>query len=329
MTSSKTSFLLGLLAALMATALHAKEAPTNNQPLNQAYLSHWFSYDSAEDINLSLTPLKDDALGERAEIRFTSDDGQAVNGLIAFAKNKASSKKLALALHPMGIDQQFWWSEKSPLAAQKMTARLREKGYTVISLDARMHGERGRPGFGPRELIKRAHSAEPRLYIDTIIGSVRDYRIVLNWAKTEFSPDEVLVMGYSMGAQMSLLLASFEPSVDTVLAMVPPFVGSPTSPVAPRIHVQRITDAKVLWLAGSSDPHSDQNQTQETFDQISSADKTLTWFDAGHRLPPEFLHTALSFFDSLSCDSLSCDLHSSDLHSSSSPSINSKISGSE
>jgi len=324
MTLTKPIFLLGLLAALTATALHAKEAPISDQLLNQAYLSHWFSYDSAEAINLTLTPLEEDSLGERAEIRFTSDDGQAVNGLIGFAKGKSASKKLALALHPMGIDQQFWWSEKSPLAAQKMTARLREQGYTVISLDARQHGERGRDGFGPRELIKRAHSAEPRVYIDTIIGSVRDYRIVLNWAKTEFSPDEVLVMGYSMGAQMSLLLASFEPSVNTVLAMVPPFVGSATSPVAPRIHVQRITDAKVLWLAGSNDPHSDQSQTQETFDQITSTDKTLTWFDAGHRLPPEFLDTAMSFFDSLSSELTSTDLPNVDL-----PSINSNIGESE
>ncbi|MBL4672107.1 MAG: alpha/beta fold hydrolase [Arenicella sp.] len=324
MSLTKAIFLFGLLTALTANALDAKEVPISNQRLNQAYLSHWFSYDSAEAINLTLTPLEEDSLGERAEIRFTSDDGQAVNGLIGFPKDKASSNKLALALHPMGIDQQFWWSDTSPLAAQKMTARLREQGYTVISLDARLHGERGRQGFGPRELIKRAHSAEPRLYIDTIIGSVRDYRIVLNWAKTEFSPDQVLVMGYSMGAQMSLLLASFEPSVGTVVAMVPPFVGSPTSPVAPRVHVQRITDAKVLWLAGRSDPHSDRNQTQETFDQISSIDKTLTWFDAGHRLPPEFLDTALSFFDSLGSG-----LHDSGLRSSSSPSIDFKIGGSE
>ena len=308
MNLAKPICLLGLLSALMTTTLCAKESLASKQPLNEAYLSHWFSYDSAEPINLALTPLEKDELGERAEIRFTSDDGQVVNGLIAFPKDKTSSNKLALALHPMGIDQQFWWSSKSPLAAQKMTARLREQGYTVISLDARQHGERGREGFSPRELIKRAHSAEPRVYIDTIIGSVRDYRIVLSWAKNEFNPNEVLVMGYSMGAQMSLLLASFEPSVSTVVAMVPPFVGSPTSPVAPRIHVGRITDAKVLWLAGSNDPHSDRDQTQETFDQIASTDKTLTWFESGHRLPPEFLDTALSFFGSLNTDVLKSEL---------------------
>jgi len=300
----KPIVLLSLMTALMSSTLFATETHQPNQPLDQAYLSHWFSYDSSEPINLSLTPLEEDALGKRAEIRFTSDDGQAVNGLIAYPKGRnQSSNKLALALHPMGMGQQFWWGGKSPLATQKMTARLRLQGYTVISLDARQHGERGRKGFGPRELIKRAHSAEPRVYIDTIIGTVRDYRLILNWAREEFRPQQLLVMGYSMGAQMSLLLASYEPGIDTVVAMVPPYVGSPTSPVAPRFHVNRITDAKVLWLAGDSDPHSNQDQTQFTFDQIASTDKTLTWFDAGHRLPPEFLDEALSFFDSLSIES--------------------------
>ncbi len=300
MILTKPVFLIGLVAAFMTSTLFAKELPKPTQALGQAYLSHWFSHDSAEKPNLNLTPLADDELGKRAELRFTSDDGHAVNGLIAFPKGRRSySKKLALALHPMGIDQQFWWSNKNPLSTQQLTARLREQGYTVISLDARQHGKRGRKNFGPRELLKRAHSVEPRVYIDTIIGSVRDYRIVLDWAKSEFKPEDVLVMGYSMGAQMSLLLASYEPSIKTIVAMVPPYVSSPTSPVAPRIHTHRINDAKVLWLAGTKDPYSNKHQTQRTFDQITSDDKTLKWFDAGHRLPLEFLNTTLAFFDSL------------------------------
>ena len=303
MKLSKSILIVGLLSAWPGTSLLAYNADTAvsqaAEPLHEAYLSHWFSYDSAEPSNLTIEPLASDELGERAEIHFTSDDGQIVNGIIAFPLDKDSSQKLAFALHPMGTDQNFWWSDKSPLAAQKLTQRLREQGYTVISLDARRHGERGRPDFGPRELLTRAHSSEPRLYIDTIIGSVRDYRIALKWATVEFEPSEVLVMGYSMGAQMSLLLASFEPSVDAVVVMVPPYVGSDTSPVAPRVHANRVANAKVLWLAGTKDPHSNGDQTQATFDLIASSDKTLAWFEAGHRLPPEFLDTVLSFFDSI------------------------------
>lgn len=294
--------LILVLSTVLTNTLKAKEIPETQQALGQSYLSDWFSVDSAEAIKLSLTSIEGVSKKDRVKLSFTSDDGQIVNGIVAYPSNRSNDNKLALAMHPMGTDQKFWWSEKSPLPGHELTEKLRDQGYTVITLDARRHGKRSDIDFGARELLKRAHSDEPRLYIDTIIGSVRDYRIALNWAKAELQPQEVLVMGYSMGAQMSLLLASYEPSVDTVLAMVPPYVGSPASPVAPRVHMQRITKANILWMAGTKDPHSDKQQTEETFNAISSTNKTLTWFDAGHRLPNEFVTTANSFFDSLATE---------------------------
>ncbi len=299
MKPSTPIFLLGLLITLLTTdGLQAREV-TGEVRLESAYLDHWFSVDSTEPSNVTLTPLEEATIGVQAELQFTSDDGQIVNGIIAYPDEKHTASKLAFALHPMGSDQHFWWSNKSPLEANKLTESLTRNGYTVISLDARRHGARAIEGFGPRELLKRAHSNEPRLYTETIIGSVRDYRIVLNWAESTFEPEEILVIGYSMGAQMALLLASHEPSVDTIVAMVPPYVGSSTSPVAPRRNIARITDAKVLWLAGSEDPYSKVEETKETFATIKSDDKNIIWFNSGHRLPAEAIDTALQFIDTL------------------------------
>ena len=314
MTFNKPAILLSLILALTTSTIFAKEVTKAGQSLQQAYLSHWFSYDSSEPLNLALGEVVDDEFGGHAQVRFLSDDGQVVNGLLAFPKQNNSSPKLALLLHPMGLDHQFWWSEERTKVGQELSSHLRNQGYVVISLDARLHGERSREGFGPRELIKRAHSNEPRLYIDTIIGSVRDYRIALNWAKDKYKPDQTLVLGYSMGAQMSLLLASLESTINSVVAIVPPYVASPTSPVAPRIHVDRIIKAKVLWLAATQDQYSDRNQTQETFDRIASADKSLQWFDSGHRLPPEFLNSVFSFLDSLNLGDSSDDLKNARSH---------------
>jgi len=291
--------LCGLIIALFPNIILAGEIQNPNSPQNADYLAHWFKVDSAEPINMVITPLEDDQLGKRSKLSFTSDDRRPVNGIIAFPTEDQSPTKVAFALHPMGTDQTFWWSDKSPLAANHLTEHLRKLGYTVISLDARRHGQRAIEGFGPRELLARAHSAEPRLYIDTIIGSVRDYRTVLNWSKTEFQPARMVALGYSMGAQMSLLLASYEPSIDAVLAMVPPYVQNPTSPVAPRVHVTRIDKAKVLWLAGRKDRYSTVDQTKEAFNKVKSKDSSLSWFDSGHRLPNTYMATAIDFFDSL------------------------------
>ncbi len=299
MTLTKIFFVLGLLTLVSNSTLSAKSDELPSSQLDQTYLEQWFSIDSSELDGFLESPVEDDSIGARVDLRFTSDDGHAVNGTIGFPADESAPTKLALALHPMGSDQQFWWNPESRLGTHKLTMALRKQGFTVISLDARRHGERASEGFGPRELLKRAHSAQPRLYTETIIGSVRDYRALLAWAKERFQPEQVLVMGYSMGAQMALLLASYEHDVSTVLAMVPPYVKSDTSPVAPRIHVDRITSAKVLWLAGDEDPYSNRQQTSNSFERISSAEKTLTWFDAGHRLPPESISTALSFLNSL------------------------------
>lgn len=288
-----------LLMAALPSSLNATESTNVSQSLGQSYLSSWFSVDSAESINMLLTPLEGVSANDHVTLHFTSDDGQTVNGILAYPTINSAVNKLALAMHPLGMDQQFWWSKKSRLPGYELTAKLRKQGYTVITLDARRHGQRSNVNLGPRELIKRAHSNQPRLYNETIIGSVRDYRSVLNWAKGEFSPEHILVMGYSMGAQMSLLLTSYEPSVDAVLAMVPPYVEPHVSPVAPRVHAQRITKATVLWFAGNKDPYSDKQQTQETFNKIASSNKELIWFDAGHILPNEFVATAVAFFDSL------------------------------
>ena len=283
MTFNKPAILLSLILALTTSTIFAKEVTKAGQSLQQAYLSHWFSYDSSDPLNLALGEVVDDEFGGHAQVRFLSD-------------------------------HQFWWNEERTKVGQELSSHLRNQGYVVIGLDARLHGERSREGFGPRELIKRAHSNEPRLYIDTIIGSVRDYRIALNWAKDKYKPDQTLVLGYSMGAQMSLLLASLESNINSVVAIVPPYVASPTSPVAPRIHVDRITKAKVLWLAATQDQYSDRNQTQETFDRIASADKSLQWFDSGHRLPPEFLNSVFSFLDSLNPGDSSDDLKNARSH---------------
>ena len=93
--------------------------------LDEAYLFHWFSIDSSQPLNLSLLSAEDDKFENRKALSFNSDDAQPVNGSIAFPKGSGGISRLALLLHPMGTDQGFWWRE-SPLAADKITARLLE-----------------------------------------------------------------------------------------------------------------------------------------------------------------------------------------------------------
>jgi esterase/lipase len=134
-----------------------------------------------------------------------------------------------------------------------------------------------------------------------IIGTVRDYRLALNWAKKELNLDQTsfMVAGYSMGAQMSLLLASYETDINQVMVMVPPFVSELQSPVAPRLHVSRINKANLMYLAAKQDPYSSAKNTQVVFDKIATKNKSIQWFESGHLLPKEYIISALDFIETL------------------------------
>ena len=291
---------LFLSLCLLQTS-HAETLEPPFQAQAQTVLAEWFSIDPKHDIQMQKTLLSEDAQGQRYQLSFTSDDQLKVNGTLVLPSAAQQVQKLALLLHPMGRSENIWWTADNPIQGEAISTRLLKKGFAVLTLDARRHGQRQLNDIGLKEMLNRAHSPNRRLYDDMIIGSVRDYRLALNWLKAElFVPQTTTVIGYSMGAQMSLLLASFENTVTHVMAMVPPYVDQTASPVAPRHHVKRISDAQVLLLTAKQDPYATLQQNRHVYDLIGSPQKRLTAFESGHLLPPDYLQEALTFIDQAS-----------------------------
>ena len=231
---------------------------------------------------------------------FVNLEGQTVNGVLLPPLQAMSVKKFAIALHPMGDSHSFWWRKKSNLEAHQLSNHLRASGYTVMALDARLHGERKIKNVGPRELLNNAHSDTPDLYNNTISGTIRDYRQLFNWIQQHHKPRKTITLGYSMGGQMSILLARYEKKLDAVLTMVPPYVKSNQSPVAPRVHTPHLPlNSKILWLAANNDQYSNKQGIQDSFNLIRSADKEIHWFDSGHRLPSNYVEHGIIFIDRL------------------------------
>lgn len=238
---------------------------------------------------------------QSATLNFTASDGVNVTGQLLLPNSPAS--KLALLLHPMGSDQTFWTRADHAMHAHRLSHALRKDGYLVVTLDARLHGSRAEPQITARDLLASARSDNPTLYHNTIQGTIQDYTEVLAWAETEYQPQETLVMGYSMGAQMSLILAAQNTSIDHVIVMVPPYVDVKNSPVAPRAFTEQIDQASVLWIAAKQDEYSDPAQTQATFDLIPSQSKRLTWLNSGHRLPLSYTDIVLEHLTQLTLKS--------------------------
>lgn len=268
--------------------------PTTNEIIDQ-----WFSFDSSFDIAMQKELIHADQEIQQFSLSFISDDHQQVHGTLTIPRQHSGQLSLALLLHAMGSDQQLWWQDNK-IHGHEISKNLLNKGYAIVTLDARRHGQRKIDQLTPRDMINKAHSSEPRLYTDMIIGTVRDYRLVLNWLKKQdpfVDNVKTLAAGYSMGAQMALILASYESSINKVIAMVPPYVKAINSPVAPRLHAEKITEAQVLFLAAKKDPYSSSQQTQLVFDHITSKNKTLQWFNSGHLLPSDYYLSVLSFIN--------------------------------
>jgi dienelactone hydrolase len=299
MSSRRIAFPLCLLFLIISPTVHADTLSPVLGGDARIVLADLLSVDTRFPGDATRTETGDDGLGRRFRLEFESDDGARVNGMLAMPADDSAPVRLAIALHPMGMDQSIWWSKENPIFGSRVTEHLRRQGFAVLTLDARLHGERKVENLGPREIIGFAHGDNPRPYARMIADSVRDYRLALRWADRQADLDtgSVFVLGYSMGAQMSLLLASVEPRVTSVLAMVPPYVESPLSTVAPRQHVGRIESAEVRLLVARNDPYSTVDQNQQLFDAIASPAKDIRFFDSKHVLPEAYLTDALAFID--------------------------------
>ena len=293
---------IALLTAAFTARANDSDPVLKDNPVD--LLEAWFAIDKRYPTDVTRRFLHDDAWGPVYHVEFLADDDAAVTGTLAMPADSVESAPLALAIHPMGMDISVWQSSENPIAAGRLADYMRDSGYAVLALDARLHGARQVENIGPREIIGFARGDNPVPYTQMIIDSVRDYRLALRWAQGEphLQAQKILVVGYSMGAQMALLLASADPSVSAVLAMVPPYVSRPASPAAPRNHVIRIDRARVLMMAARNDPYSTPEQNRQVFDTIATTSKQLLWFDSEHVLPLDYLQHALGFIASTQVD---------------------------
>lgn len=163
---------------LISQAFCTKASEIFKQPDNHSILSQWFSIDSGFNIKMQMTKMETIEGYNKFQLSFTSDDQHLVNGTLVMPVKQNGKAKLALLLHAMGADENLWWAENK-ISGNKISEKLIQKGYSVITLDARRHGKRVIDDLTAKDMIAKAHSEEPRLYTDMIIGTVRDYRLAL------------------------------------------------------------------------------------------------------------------------------------------------------
>jgi pimeloyl-ACP methyl ester carboxylesterase len=119
-------------------------------------------------------------------------------------------------------------------------------------------------------------------------GTMKDAQAVLAHALEGARPPRVLLSGYSMGAQVALLVAAREPRVTHLVTMVPPHVDPILEEVAPVNAVGRIQQ-RWLLLSARRDDFATPEQNEALFAAAPSLHKVHHTFDSGHALPRDYL----------------------------------------
>lgn len=243
--------------------------------------------------------------GWARSIRFASFDGETVLGRLVHPADPAADaaagvrRPLLLALHAMGRTQWRWWLDTykgrpTIKSTQRLTERALQAGQVVVALDARGHGDRKDPKHPliARALLRDLHLWGARApYERLIIDSVRDWRVLLDDLLEQATIDRsrVRAAGYSMGAQMALLLAAMDGRVHAVAAMVPPHLDRKVAAVAPATVAPRLAGVTVWLLSADDDEHASAKDNAALYAALPGPHKCHLTFPGGHLLPPDYV----------------------------------------
>jgi len=264
--------------------------------VSAADITERYAYTLSQPVNLQLQ--QDDNNGYH--FHYNSFDGAKVNG---YMRLPTSTTQMSLTLsvlifsHAMGLAFVRWWQNSfkdrpTRESTDKITSMALAKGYAVVTIDARNHGERKDPNHSIVDIINNLHWwGEREPYEQMLIDTVRDHRLLIDWLGTQpqFDATRIDVAGYSMGAHVSLLLAAVDNRVRRVAAVVPPHVNSRTAIVAPLNMLQGLADNPVLLLTANDDEYASEKENMQLFNALPNADKQYHVFTSGHLLPADYV----------------------------------------
>lgn len=219
------------------------------------------------------------------QLGYDAPDGDRITGFIYQSVETKKDAPLAVLMHGMTGSSLYWLAAENVMHGDDITAKLVERGYRVLALDARVHGARSKEQK-PMELVKAARGGDSAAYQAMIIQTVGDYRYILDKLLERFKSEQVLVVGYSMGAQMGTLLAATDNRVTHLVTMVPPAIRN--VPEVSPIHFA--ADVKVPWLliTAENDQFSSTQQNVELIEKAGPLMRNVS-FDSKHMLPGAYV----------------------------------------
>lgn len=290
------TILLLVIGGSWYTLFALKPYKVSIQELNELY-----SYEE-QSVNVELTPL------ETGQINFTfnSFDGERVYGRLIYPENAVQSQPIPILIgvHGMGrsyvrwIDDKFKGSDTVEQTDELANIAL-ARGYALLAIDSRNHGQRKNLDYNIKDVMYDLRFwGKRKPYENMIIDSVKDHRVLLDWIVTQpqFDQKNISVAGYSMGGQISLILASMDERISKVLSIVPPASKDTVARVSPLNFVTRLNTEKVWLVTADNDEYASVEDNTVLFDALNVPDKHHIEIAGGHILPEGYYKQLTGWF---------------------------------
>lgn len=194
-------------------------------------------------------------------------------------------KGVVFLLHGITSSKEIWWQDEGPYSnLHDYKNGLLHAGYVVIAPDSRVHGQRSHLGKyeSPKNLLAQQDWYGVR---DLIAGSARDFRRLIDLAEQRYPESKIGVLGMSLGALQTLVLAAADDRVDFAVPVFPPIMD--LSPVLELVHPYQLAKqikVPTLLLISDQDVWYKLEQGEALFDKIVAADKKLLILSTPHEL---------------------------------------------
>ncbi len=256
-----------------------------------AVVRQFYDFDEALPLDARTVDRWEDETGRFENVVFTTSSGERVPGDLVLPPGGEPPYRAALLIHGLNSNRDFWWrADRAALPNALLAA-----GVAVLAIDLRFHGARAAANdYQPPAYMTMGQDLHVRNR-DMVIQSTIDCRRALDLlaARPEIDAARIGAVGYSLGAIIGLYLSALEPELDAVVAAaVPTGLGPlPTDHFnfAPRASMQ------ILLQVGRSDWLSSPADAELLRDLVPRELASLRFYDAGHRLPPEFASDAAAW----------------------------------
>lgn len=217
--------------------------------------------------------------GREIHLTYRLDDDHAVPGILLLPSS-TTPVPATILLHG--------YSSRKEVMAGAVGRALLERGVASLAVDLPLHGTRADP-------VQAQTMRNPLALVQHWRQGLEDVRVGLRYlaARNDIDGRRLGIVGYSMGAFLSTVLAADEPLIRAVVLAAGGDLpqGTPFATVArmvsdPLRAVKKLNGRPLLMVHGRRDTTVTPEQAQRLYDAAEHP-KELRWWDAGHYLPHE------------------------------------------